>query len=130
MTTPTSKTIVITVSSIAARSTLIKRIYANATKEPPVQFTVVKDQVNRVRIFHSVGPGIKVLILTYLVVIIPIIIDLKLLDTVYGSVDFRLDETIKDLQALITKLQAQQGSRIIKGNNNGTTLEQLVRSLS
>ena len=129
MTATGDRTVVITVSTIAARSQLIKRIYTNATKEPPVQFTVVQDQVNRIRIFHNVGPGIKVLILTYLVIVIPIIIDLKSLNDIYGLVDFHLNETISDLQALITKLTALQGQRIVKGNDDGETLRQLVDSL-
>jgi len=130
MSSNNSKTIVVTVSTILARDKLMKRIYTNLTKEPSTQFIIVKDQVNRIRVFHKVSSDIRVLICTYLAVVIPVTINLKLLDNIYGVVDFHLDETIKHLQTLITKLQGMRGRRIVKGNNDGKTLEQLVNLLS
>lgn len=112
------KTIVITVSSVAERSKIIKRVYTNLNKEPSVQFTVMQDQVNRIRVFHNVGVGIKVLIRTYLVIVIPIHINLNPLHEVFGLVDFHLDETIKQLQAYIIKLTAMRGQRVVKVNQS------------
>ena len=118
MTTSSRKTIVITASTAQERSMLIKRIYTNLHKEPSVQLTVVQDQINRIRIFHNVGPGVKVLIRTYLIILIPVYINLKPLNEVYGHVDFHLDETIKHLQVLTAKLKSMQGQRYVKGDQS------------
>lgn len=123
------KTVLITVSNPIMRDNYIKRIYTNLTKEPSIEFVVVKDQVNRVRIFRKVSTGVKTLIRTYLVVVVPIVLDLSLLYTVSGIVDFHLDETIKELQSRITKLKSLQGQRTMKGTDNVKTFEQLVRCL-
>lgn len=107
------KTIAITVSTPDKRSQVIKRIYTNLTKEPEVQFTIVQDQVNRIRVYHNVGPGIKILIRTYVVIVIPVLVNLKPLNDLYGVVEFHLDETINTLQFLIDKLRKSQGRRVI-----------------
>jgi hypothetical protein len=128
---PTSEptTIVVTVTSIYERDKLIKTIYTNLTKEPSTTFIVQQDQVNRIKIFHNIGKGVRVLIRTYLVLVIPVIIDLSQLNSIYGIVDFKLDATIKHLLSFVTKLQALQGRKIIKGNTNVKELEQLVKQL-
>lgn len=125
--TPT--TILISVNSTYERDKLIKRIYTNLTTEPDTTFTVQKDQVNRIKVFHNVGPNTRVLIRTYLVLVIPVIMDLEPLNSIYGTVDFHLDETINYLTALTKKLQALQGKRIVKGKSNDATFRQLVESL-
>lgn len=122
---------VISVSSIMARDRLIKRMYTSLTSEPNSQFTVVQDQVNRIKIFHNVGEGVMVPIRTYLVICMPILVDLSPLYNLYGSIDFNLDNTIEDLTKLITKLKSLQGHKIIKGNsNNEQTSRQLANILS
>ena len=128
MTTSSRKTIVITASTAQERSMLIKRIYTNLHKEPSVQLTVVQDQINRIRIFHNVSPGMRVLIRTYLVVLIPVYIDLKPLNEIYGLVDFHLDETIKRLRTLTTKLESMQGQRFVKGDR-GKDLESVLTDM-
>jgi len=122
-----SKTIVITVASIAKRDSLIKAIYTNLTKEPSTQFTIHQDKVNRIKVFHNVGKGIKVHIKTYLVIVIPVTIDLKPLDSVYGLVDFHLEVTIKELNKLIKKLTSMQGQRVVKAGTKN--LESLLTGM-
>jgi len=124
------RTEVISVNTIAERNTLIKTIYTNLTKEPSVDFKIIQDQINRVRVFHRAGSGINILIKTYLVIIIPVIVDLCPLNDAYGVVTYKLEYTIKCLQTLIEKLQSMQGRKIMKGNDDGKTLEQLVGILS
>jgi hypothetical protein len=122
--------VVITVSTIMKRDKLVKSIYSQLTREPSVEFIVQQDQVNRIKVFHNVGGGIKVLIKTYTVVVIPIIVDLSPLYSFYGSIDFHLDDTITHLSGIVAKLQALKGHRTVKGNNNVRTLEkQLAGSL-
>ena len=122
-----SKTIVITVASITKRDSLIKAIYTNLTKEPSTQFTIHQDKVNRIKVFHNVGKGIKVHIKTYLVIVIPVTIDLKPLDSVYGLVDFHLEVTIKELNKLIKKLTSMQGQRVVKAGTKN--LESLLTGM-
>jgi len=112
------KTIVITVSSINARHKTIKKIYTNLTKEPSLQFIVAQDRVNRIRVFHTAGPGIRVLIRTYVVLVMPVLIDIKPLHEFYGIVDFHLDDTITQLQAHIVKLEQMRGRQNVKLTNN------------
>jgi len=122
--------IVITVSSIIERDKLIKTIYTNLTTEPPVEFIIIQDQINRIKVFHKVSREVKVLIRTYLVIVLPVIMNLKLLDSIYGQIDFRLDNTINQLYSLIDKLKALQGQKLVKGNiTNDSELEQLARIL-
>ena len=126
----TKRTIVVTVSSIIERDRYVKRIYTNLTKEPQIQFTIQQDQVNQIRIFHNAGKGIRILVRTYTVIVIPVTLDLGPLYNFDGIVDYHLDETIKHLRSQISRLEALQGQRLMKGNNNGKTLGELVGQLS
>lgn len=121
--------VVVTVSSVVKRDKLIKQIYKQLTFEPSTVFTIQQDRVNRIKVFHNVGDGVKVLIRTYLVIVIPILIDLSPLDTIYGSVDFCLDETIGQLTKLLNKLQGLKGHKVIKGNRNVKSLEQQLAGI-
>ena len=121
--------IVITVSTIMQRDKLIRQIYKQLTLEPSSTFIIQQDQVNRIKVFHNIGDGVKVLVRTYLVIIIPILIDLSPLNAVYGNVDFYLDETIGQLTKLIDKLQLLKGHKVIKGNKNGKSLEQQLAGM-
>jgi len=106
--------VVVTVSSVVKRDKLIKQIYKQLTLEPSTVFTIQQDQVNRIKVFHNVGDGVKVLVRAYLVIVIPILIDLSPLDSIYGNVDFCLDETIGQLTKLLNKLQHLKGHKVIK----------------
>ena len=121
--------IIISVGTPAGRDQVIKRIYTNLTKEPQTDFIVQQDQVNSIKIFHKVSPGVRVLIRTYVVVIIPVLVDLSILDSFYGKLTFELDETIDQLSRLVGKLQSLKGQRIIKGQKNGETSRQLAEAL-
>lgn len=123
------KTILVTVTSIQRRDELIRRMYANLTKEPDRNIIVVKDQINRIQMYHNLGKGGRILIRTYLVIVVPIVMDLRPLDAVVGQVHYILNDTIKALQDLIVKLQSLNGERFAKGTSNAKIFEQLVRSL-
>jgi hypothetical protein len=130
MTASNENYIVITTSTIIKRDEIIKQLYASLTSTPTTTFTVQQDQVNRIKIFHNVENDIKVLIRVYIVLVIPVIVDLSQLSSIYGVIDFKLDETIQHLSSIVAKLQSLQGRKVIKGSNNGPTFEQLVRELS
>lgn len=121
--------VVITVSSVMRRDKLIRQIYKQLTLEPSTVFTIQQDRINRIKVFHNVGDGVKVLVRTYLVIIIPVLVDLSPLDSLYGSVDFCLDETIGQLTKLVSKLQLLKGHKVIKGNRNVKSLEQQLAGL-
>lgn len=125
----TNNYVVVTVSSIAKRDKLVKQIYTQLTSEPSTQFTVVQDQINRIKVFHNVGGGVKVLIKTYIVIVIPVLIDLSPLYSIYGSIDFYLDDTINQLSGIVSKLQNLKGHKVIKGTGNGKSLEQQLAGL-
>ena len=125
----TDNYIVTTVSTIIQRDELIKKIYTQLTSEPTTTFTVQQDQINRIKIFHNVSGGVKVLIRTYLVLVIPVLIDLSPLHSIYGNVDFYLDDTIEKLSAVVEKLQKLKGHKVIRGNSNGKTLERQLAGL-
>jgi hypothetical protein len=117
---------VATVSTILERDNLVKRIYSDLTKEPSSTFTVIMDKVNTVKVYHNSGPQVRTLIRIYLVIVIPVLVDISPLYSIYGVVDFHLDETIRKLTETVEKLQKLQGRRILKENKNVATLEQLV----
>jgi hypothetical protein len=119
-------TYIISVSSIPERDKLIKKLYSQLTVEPDLRFTTTQDQVNRIRIYHNVATDIRVLIRTYLVLVVPLIIDLRPLLSLTGTLDFDLSETICLLQSTVNKLQAMQGRRVV---NSAVNLEGLFESL-
>ena len=121
--------VVITVPSVMRRDKLIRQIYKQLTLEPSTVFTIQQDRINRIKVFHNVGDGVKVLVRTYLVIVIPVLVDLSPLDSLYGSVDFYLDETIGQLTKLVNKLQLLKGHKVIKGNHNVKSLEQQLAGL-
>jgi len=121
--------VVITVSSVMRRDKLIRQIYKQLTLEPSTVFTIQQDRINRIKVFHNIGDGVKVLVRTYLVIIIPVLVDLSPLDSLYGSVDFCLDETIGQLTKLLNKLQLLKGHKVIKGNRNVRSLEQQLAGI-
>jgi hypothetical protein len=125
----TNNYVVITVSTILKREKLIKKIYEQLTAEPTNTFTIQQDQVNRIKVFHNTKDGVRVLVRTYIVIVIPIIIDLAPLHSIYGNVDFCLDDTIESLTSIISKLQKLKGHKIIRGNSDGKALERELARL-
>jgi hypothetical protein len=125
-----SSTVVITVPTLTARDMLVRKLYTHLTKEPSTMYSIVQDRLNRIQIFQLTKNGIRILIKTYLVIIIPVQIDLSPIMELSGSVDFHLDDTIAQLQKLIAQLKSLQGKHVLKGTSCGKTLEQLVRVLS
>jgi hypothetical protein len=124
-------TVVISVSSITDRDKMIKQIYTNLTSNKDRSLTIQQDQVNRIKVFHNVSKDDRVLVRTYLVIVIPITINLDILKCATGTVEFKLNETIESLHLLIAKLQSLNGRRVIKENKlNESTLTKLVGSLS
>lgn len=123
-------TVVLSASSITDRDKMIKQIYTNLTSNKDRSITIQQDQLNRIKVFHNVSKDNKVLIRTYLVVVIPITINLGILKCATGIVDFHLNETIKSLNLLIKELQSLNGRRVVKENPlNESTLKQLDRLL-
>jgi ribonuclease D len=126
-----SRTIVISVSSPHERDAYIRRIYANLTSEPSQTFTVVQNGINKVQVFHNASQDVRVLIRTYVVVIIPVMMDISVLKDFTGNLTFHLDETITALQAIIHSLSSMQGSRVVKASRSSVAkLDALLKSLS
>ena len=125
--------IVFSVSTIAERDLLIKNLYFQLTNETENEFIVQKDRINRIRVFYKDKklPVIPLnLVCDYIVIILPISVNLAPLDSLTGHVDCRLDLTINKLEELIDKLKSMQGRRVIKENTDVETFSQLVRCLA
>ena len=122
-------TVIKTVNTTIERDQVVRQIYDTLQSDHATQF-LIKRSANRIHIYHNAGNGIKIPIRTYIVIVLPIAIDLSALNGFYGSVDFDLDDTITHLQSIISKLHSMQGHKVIRGSNNVETFKQLARSLS
>jgi len=125
-----SETLIYSTSNTMQRDALIKQIYNSIIANPDLSFTVEQDQINRIRVYHNVNRATKILIRTYLVVIIPVCVDESpLIEVCFGQVHFDLQETIDELNRHITILKSIQKLHMLEGNDNGETLRSLVKSL-
>lgn len=125
-----ARTVVISVSSVAERDQVMKTLYTNMTKEPSVNLLPIKEQVNKICLYHVVKHNIRALIRTYLIVVIPINVNLSFLESVGGHLEYNLARSIKQLETITARLKSLHGRRVVKGMNDAKALEQLVRSLS
>jgi hypothetical protein len=123
--------VIVSVGTPAERDMYIRRIYTSLTSEPSLTFTIVQERINKIQVFHNVSPEIKVLIRVYIVVIIPVMVDIKVLKEFTGNLTFHLDETINSLYNLIHSLERLQGSHTVKPSKNSPAiLEGLLKSLT
>jgi len=120
--------IVISVNTIPERDVMVKKIYKMLTKQKQRQFVIVQDRINRIRIYHF-RKNLKILIKTYIVVVLPILLDFKPLESIHGTVEFKLDNTIDRLIKLTHKLQEFQGKRNIYGKDGAKKLKNSLMSL-
>jgi len=127
------KSVVISVNTTAERDIIIRNIYAQLENDADPSCAVVKDRVNRIRVYHYEGrpeDNLRSIVVSYIVVILPIIFSMNPLDGITGEIDFHLDTTINKLTDLVNKLKSFQGHRVIEENTNGEAFEKLVRILS
>lgn len=123
------KTVVVSVNNTAERDMIVKNIYNQYTMQWPEYYTVQQDQINRIKVFHkedNVPQNLKSHYCTYIVIIIPVLVNLDPLDSFIGLIDFNLQATIIPLKKLIKKLESLQGERVIKENPDAASLEELV----
>jgi hypothetical protein len=120
--------IIISVNSIPERDIRVKEIYKELTRNPNKNFLIQQDRVNRIKIFHNKS-GLRILLQTYVVVVLPVLLDFSPLDACMGVVDFRLDVTIDRLIKLTTKLQSIQGKRIVKGRIGAEKLKNALDNI-
>lgn len=124
-----SETIIITTPTLQAKHTTLSTIYSNLTTEPSITYSITKDS-STIKIFHTVSPDLKVLIRTYIVLVLPVQIDLTSLSSFTGNLTFHLDETILAVEKILLNLQSLQGHRQINGAGNVETLTRLAKSIS
>lgn len=120
--------IVISVNTLPERDLAVKELYKTLTRNPNKNFQIVQDRVNRIKIFHNKS-GLRILLQEYIVVILPVLLDFSPLDSIYGTVDFRLDATIERLEKLTRKLKAIQGKRTINGKVGAEKLKSALTNL-
>ncbi len=105
--------IIISVNSIKERDKTVAKLYNSLTKQAGSTFIIQKDRINRIKIFHN-KKNTQLLVTTYLVIILPVLLDLSPIESITGTTEFRLDETIIRLEKLARKLRMLQGKRTIK----------------
>ena len=120
--------IVISVNSLPERDIAVRELYKSLTRNPNKNFVILQDRVNRIKIFHNKS-GLRILLQMYIVVILPVLLDFSPLDSIYGTVDFRLDNTIEKLERLTRKLKSIQGKRVIKGKVGAQKLKSALNNL-
>ena len=120
--------IVISVNTISERDTMVRDIYKSLTANPNKQYTIQQDRVNRIKIFHNKG-SLRILIQTYLIVVLPVLLDFSPLENLYGTVDFRLSETIDRLVKITHRLQSLQGKRVVSGKVGAKDLKKVLTNI-
>ena len=123
-----ANTICISVNTIKERDKLIKDIYASLHTQAGKTYIIQKDRVNRIRVYHK-AKNLQVLINTYIIIVLPILLDFSPLNDLEGTIDFRLDRTIDRLVKLTGKLQMLQGKRIVKGSCGAESLKKALGSI-
>lgn len=125
-----AETIVYTVTDNYWKNRLINQLYQALTDNPDLTYTVEKEQTNKIKVYHNANHSRTILIRTYLVVIVPVQVDISFLKTICsGKVRFNLQETIAELQQKILELETLQNTHFINGDNNASSLRSLVESL-
>lgn len=125
----TSNYIIISVSSISQRDAMINNLINKVDSDPTDNLIVEKDQ-NKVKVYHRVDTGVRVLIRVYVVVVIPVQVNLQPLTGFSGKINFCLDETIDALTKILKQLKAINGYKEIKASGADRTLQQLMDILS
>lgn len=126
---PSSETTIITTTTIQAKHQTLSTIYSNLTIEPTTIYSITRDS-NTIKIFHNISPDLKVLIRTYIVLVLPIQIDLSSLNSFTGNLTFHLDDTILAVEKILFNLQSLQGHRQINGANSNAVFTAIKNSLA
>jgi hypothetical protein len=121
--------VIMTVANQGKRDSIVKELYQKLLIDGTTDLIIENDRVDRIKVYHVVGNGVKVLIRTYLVVVISTQVNLKPLEGFTGKVTFCLDDTIEELKETIRKLSRLNGKQVIRASNNAN-FDQLLRSLS
>lgn len=82
---------------------------------------------NRIDIRQMIGDEGYVVIRSYLIIIIPVIVDLSRLQGFSGDVYFDCEDLLSELDCAIKQLKFIEGQHVGRGNN--AAFEQLARSL-
>ena len=124
-------TVVYTALNTRRRTELLQTLYKILTDNPDLTYSVESNQVNKLEVYHNLSQDARILIRTYLIIIIPVQVNLEPLTNVKGTkVYYRLDETITQLQHLVTSLELLEDSRDTKGEKkNGETFRSLAKSV-
>jgi len=123
-----NNTILISVNTIPDRDREIKSLYKSLTAKKDKRFTIQQDRVNRIKIFHNKG-SLRILVSTYIVVVLPVLLDFSPLDSIEGTVDFQLENTIDRLVKLTGRLCSLQGKKVIKGTAGAEGLRKALTSI-
>lgn len=121
--------VVISVGSTQQRDNKLKEIVDGINLDPTSNLLFEKD-VNKIKVYHRVGTGLKILIRTYVVVVITAHINLQPLSGFTGKINFHLDETIDQLTEIIRQLNYLNGTKEIKSSNKDRSFQEMLEFLT
>lgn len=120
-----SSYVVISVGSTQQRDNRLKEIIDGLNLDPTSNL-IFEKEANRVKVYHRVGTGLKILIRTYVVVVITAHINLQPLSGFTGKVNFHLDETIDQLTEIIRQLNYLNGAKEIKASGVERSFQEML----
>jgi hypothetical protein len=108
---------------------LLQQIREKIAIEVPYNsmYTIVSNS-NRIDVRQNILNGNFITIRSYIVLIIPVIVNFYALQGFSGDVYFNCEDLINELNCAINKLRRMEGQHIGRENTNAT-FEQLARSL-
>lgn len=109
------KYVVKAVSTLDKRDEKMLQIYSRLREENLLEdrIKIIKDGLNKISVYHTVPGTMDILLRVYLVIVIPINIDLSALSSLHGKIYFDLQEPIDKLSSVLRKLKSIEGERTV-----------------
>lgn len=124
--------IVVSTSTAGQRDATTQSIYNRLIELNKLvdNIIIAKEGIGKVKVFHKIEGHAPILIRTYLVVVIPVIVNMTAIEGLYGNIYFNLQDSIDQLESALEKLRAIEGHKKIKSPiSTKDDLEQILNSL-
>lgn len=110
---------VIVTTSLDKRKRIIQDIREKLTKAIPPDGSIkmAQSQVNKIDLYHKVNSENFVIFRSYIVIVIPVIVNLNALNELYGDLFFDCSGLINELYGTIKRLRGIEGKTIRRLNN-------------
>jgi hypothetical protein len=102
-----------------------------AIEIPPHSIYEVIYRNNKIDLYQQVPGSDSVCIRSYIIIIIPIVVDLSALQGFSGDVCFNCEEILSELNCAVRKLKFIEGSHVGRGNNEALgKLDRILHDIS